>query len=652
MSKTTKRDGANASSDAREASILSAERDASSYHRPTSPYGELESHPMPDTDKAMHVQRYLVTPDDQSTGADGNEEPDGTASALNASAFSAASGRLSSHEDEYQAPHHMQGGAITEDVYRWAHQNRPRPRRSESVFLPRTRDLDSGIDSDILKQPGGFRRSYVMTHAAEQGKPPPRALKSFVEFLMLYGHFAGEELNDYELDMDDDDDGDGNMDEEAQTAASPSETTPLVRRRRVHGAIPSFRGRRRHEHKGEASVLDAVLMLLKSFIGTGILFLGKAFFNGGLLFSTAIMCLIAGISLWSFLLLVQTNQKLHVGFGEMGGILYGSYMRNAILASIVVSQLGFVAAYTVFVAENMQALILSLTQCRTLVSHATLIVAQALVFLPLSLVRKIAKLSSTALIADVFILAGIVYLFYYEIGSLATYGFGDVVMFNSKNFPLFIGTAVFTFEGVGLVIPITESMKEPRKFPATLSWVMLVVTVLFAASGALSYATFGSETQTVVITNLPGNSRFVQAIQALYSIAILLSMPLQLFPALTILELGLFKRSGKFSLRTKMLKNSFRFATVVLAMFAAWLGANDLDKFVSLIGSVACVPLCFIYPPLLHLRACAFTHRAKVMDILLFTFGIFCVVFAGSQTLQSMLSGSSPPKPPVCVPPK
>ena len=189
---------------------------------------------MPDTDKAMHVQRYLVTPDDQSTGADGHEEPDGTASALNASAFSAASGRLSTHEDEYQAPHHMQGGAITEDVYRWAHQNRPRPRRSESVFLPRTRDLDSGIDSDILKQPGGFRRSYVMTHAAEQGKPPPRALKSFVEFLMLYGHFAGEELNDYELDMDDDDDGDGNMDEEAQTAASPSETTPLVRRRRVH----------------------------------------------------------------------------------------------------------------------------------------------------------------------------------------------------------------------------------------------------------------------------------------------------------------------------------------------------------------------------------------------------------------------------------
>ena len=216
-----------------------------------------------------------------------------------------------------------------------------------------------------------------------------------------------------------------------------------------------------------------------------------------------------------------------------------------------------------------------------------------------------------------FILTGVVYLLYYEIGSLAVHGLADVVMFNTNNFPLFIGTAVFTFEGVGLVIPITESMKEPQKFPKTLSWVMLVVAALFATAGALSYATFGSETQTVVITNLPGNSGFVQAIQALYSVAILLSMPLQLFPALSILELGLFRRSGKYSLRTKMLKNLFRFLVVILAMLTAWLGANDLDKFVSLIGSVACVPLCFIYPPLLHLRACAMTRRAKMIDMAL-----------------------------------
>lgn len=34
-------------------------------------------------------------------------------------------------------------------------------------------------------------------------------------------------------------------------------------------------------------------------------------------------------------------------------------------------------------------------------------------------------------------------------------------------------TAVFSFEGIGLVIPITDAMKEPRKFPKVLSGVML-----------------------------------------------------------------------------------------------------------------------------------------------------------------------------------
>jgi proton-coupled amino acid transporter len=28
----------------------------------------------------------------------------------------------------------------------------------------------------------------------------------------------------------------------------------------------------------------------------------------------------------------------------------------------------------------------------------------------------------------------------------------------------------------------------------------------------------------------------------------------------------------------------------------AWLGANDLDKFVSIVGSFACIPLVYIYP--------------------------------------------------------
>jgi solute carrier family 36 (proton-coupled amino acid transporter) len=69
--------------------------------------------------------------------------------------------------------------------------------------------------------------------------------------------------------------------------------------------------------------------------------------------------------------------------------------------------------------------------------------------------------------------------------------------------------------------------------------------------------------------------------------AILLSTPLQLFPAVRIMENGLFTRSGKQNLFVKWQKNVFRFSVVVLCTAISWAGAKDLDKFVAFIGSFA-----------------------------------------------------------------
>lgn len=114
-------------------------------------------------------------------------------------------------------------------------------------------------------------------------------------------------------------------------------------------------------------------------------------------------------------------------------------MRFAILFSIVLSQLGFVSAYTIFIAENFQAFVLAVTNCKTLVPIQYLIFAQGLVLVPLSLVRSLAKLSTTALIADAFILVGLVYIGSNEVAVIARDGIADVALFNAKSFPLLIG---------------------------------------------------------------------------------------------------------------------------------------------------------------------------------------------------------------------
>jgi proton-coupled amino acid transporter len=271
-------------------------------------------------------------------------------------------------------------------------------------------------------------------------------------------------------------------------------------------------------------------------------------------------------------------------------------MRQLILASIVISQIGFVAAYTVFTAQNLQAFIRAVSDCKASIGIPLLILMQTAIFLPFSLLRDIGKLGFTALIADAFIMIGLAYLFYYDVITLNANGLADIIMFNEKDWTLFIGTAIFTFEGIGLIIPIQESMKHPTKFPRVLFCVMIIITVLFTVMGAISYAAYGSKTETVVLLNLPQDDKFVNGVQLLYSCAILLSTPLQIFPAIRIIETELFTRSGKYNPWIKWQKNVFRFFMVMLCSAIAWGGADHLDKFVALVGNFACIPLVYIYP--------------------------------------------------------
>ncbi|CAO1637057.1 unnamed protein product [Jaminaea pallidilutea] len=618
---------------------------------------DLDSIPISDEQKARIIDRHLNLPGESSfsfaspsaPAESSGQEQQSSQHAFPSSGASATSTPNEENEEEYFAPHRTQGGAITEDIYRWAHQNRRRAARrtrSESVHLPRVNTIDPDIDVEGIKEPGGFRRYFMLNKAERQGQPPPRALRSFIDFLSLYGHFAGEDLDLEDRDSDEEDE---EEDEESRAVASTSreaatERTALLRRpsrKRYDSRRNISRSEPGAQPRGEASVTEATMMLLKSFVGTGILFLGKAFLNGGLLFSSVVLCSVAMISLKAFLLLVKANLRVPASFGDMGGELYGPKMRLAILTSIVFSQLGFVAAYTVFVAQNLQAFVLGVTHGKTNIDTLWFIALQLAIFIPLSLVRKIAKLSSTALIADAFILAGIIYLYQYEIRHVLENGVSDVQQFNRKSFPLFVGTAVFTFEGVGLVIPITESMKEPQKFPKVLSGVMVVVMLLFTSSGALSYIAFGSKTQTVVMTNMPQDNKFVQALLFLYAVAILLSTPLQLFPALQILERGVFStKSGKYNQKVKLEKNLFRIFLVVLCCFTAYFGSSQLDVFVSFIGAVFCVPLCFIFPVLLSLRAMPErSWWSKSIDVAILIFGIGAMGFAGSQTIQTLFFG-------------
>ncbi|KAI0029278.1 transmembrane amino acid transporter protein-domain-containing protein [Vararia minispora EC-137] len=651
------------------ASVPSTQVGGISAGRPTTPASQdpvsssqaVGVDDLSDEAKAKVLRKHLVSKDERSgTPA----SLDGPSTSGRPPSFVSPPTREDS--EPFPVPYEAPGADVVHDIYKWQQGQRRTGRRRSVSFAGSTRTAPDPAFEHI-HEPGGFRRNYLLLQQSSQEPGDDRRmLNNFIDFLYIFGHFAGEDLEEIE-----EEDEEQLLDEESGYsrtsgfapaggdmhhvepfpvrigAPEPSEHSPLLER----GKSRSASRRRRlssvgHGEHGDATVGQAILMLLKSFVGTGVLFLGKAFFNGGLLFSTITLSAIALISLYSFLLLVETKFIVSGSFGDIGGALYGPWMRYTILTSIAVSQIGFVSAYTIFVAENLQAFVMAITNCAQFIPTVYIILMQLVVFLPLALIRNLAKLSVTVLIADAFILAGLIYVFGSEVSIIANRGVADVAMFNPKDFPLLIGTAVFSFEGIGLVIPITDAMREPHKFPAVLSGVMIGLLFLFGGAGALSYLTFGSEIKTVVLVNLDSSSRLTQIVQFLYSLAILLSVPLQLFPAVRIMENGLFTRSGKTDYRVKWQKNVFRFLCVMGCTFISWIGASDLDKFVAFIGSFACVPLCFVYPAMLHYKACARTRTQKAADIALGVFGLLAAAYTTVQTVRLMAT-PEPAAPPV-----
>jgi amino acid permease len=187
-------------------------------------------------------------------------------------------------------------------------------------------------------------------------------------------------------------------------------------------------------------------------------------------------------------------------------------------------------------------------------------------------------------------------------------------------------------------------MAEPEKFPKVLAITTTIVALIFGSVGALCYAAFGDNIQTIVVLNLPVTSGWTITIQILYSLAIILSVPLMLSPASKILEMACFPtRSGGVERKVKMSKNAIRITLVcACAVISYVVGGPNLDKFVSFVGSVACMPLCFIFPAMFHYKACAKTTRAKVLDIILGVVGIGAMAFTLYITVRGWIEVSAP----------
>ena len=300
-----------------------------------------------------------------------------------------------------------------------------------------------------------------------------------------------------------------------------------------------------------------VATIIKCFIGSGILFLPKAFSNGGWLFSTVSMVFFAWLTNVCVTKLIACRALLPRGtsYGGIGQHVAGFWGARAVDASLVLSQAGFCCVYVSFVARNVIQLLNDLPGKGCWIGPQWLYVLILLEFLwlaPLTWVRRLASFEGTNLAADVFIGVGLLAVLAWAGAGMAGRGGGggggappSPLPALGANWPLMLGTAVYAFEGAGMVVPMVNALPPAgrRAFPTTFALTLAGVSALYIAVGVVPYTYIvgyggsGGLVQDCVTLNLP-RAWWSYCVVAGYCLALTFSYPFMMFPAMRALEAG------------------------------------------------------------------------------------------------------------------
>lgn len=171
---------------------------------------------------------------------------------------------------------------------------------------------------------------------------------------------------------------------------------------------------------------------------------------------------------------------------------------------LCVTQLSFCCVYFVFASSSFKQIADHYGYQMDLHVHMFIILLP--VMLP-ALVPNLKYLAPFSTAANASMALGIVCVFYYMFRDLRVVDIQERHYVGTwASLPLFYGTAVYAFEGIGLVLPLKNSMIEPDQFDrrfGVLNVGIAIVTMLMVAFGFFGYWRWGDAVQGSLTLNLP-----------------------------------------------------------------------------------------------------------------------------------------------------
>ncbi|XP_053623876.1 proton-coupled amino acid transporter-like protein CG1139 isoform X1 [Plodia interpunctella] len=402
------------------------------------------------------------------------------------------------------------------------------------------------------------------------------------------------------------------------------------------------------------SYMETLLHVFRGNIGSGLLAMGDAFKNGGLVFATIMTACLGIICVHAQHLLLdcsdemyrQTKRDKPPNFPDTVYLVFlhgpprlrrlATTMRILVNMFLCITQLGFCCVYIVFIANNVKMI------CDHYGFKLDLSIHIIIVMVPLLLscmVRNLKYLTPFSTIANVLMLLGVSTVIYAAAQDLPAVHTRDYIA-SWQQIPLYFGTAIYAFEGIGLVLPLKNEMRRPETFQKPLGVLnvgMVVVGCIFIVVGFLGYLKWGDAVEGSLTLNLKPGEILSNVVQGLIAFAILFTYPLQFYVPIDITWPYLQTKLGDKSPVAKEL--GYR-ALLVAITFILAESIPQLGLFISLVGAVSSTALALMFPPIIQMVMTS-QNRGRVpwtmivKDAIIILLGIF-VFFTG--TYESIAS--------------
>nr|XP_034825408.1 proton-coupled amino acid transporter-like protein CG1139 [Maniola hyperantus]XP_034825409.1 proton-coupled amino acid transporter-like protein CG1139 [Maniola hyperantus]XP_034825410.1 proton-coupled amino acid transporter-like protein CG1139 [Maniola hyperantus] len=401
--------------------------------------------------------------------------------------------------------------------------------------------------------------------------------------------------------------------------------------------------------------------LLKSSLGSGILAMPAAFKNAGTIVGIFGTIILGYICTHCVYLLVKTSQDVckvtkvpSLGYAETVEAVFATgprplrklskAMRIFIDWAMAVTILGACAVYVILLVESVQQIVDHFYEKNnlTITLYCLMFLVPILIFTQIKTLKYIAPFSG---FANVLLVLTFVICLYYICAEFPSFD-SQPMSVPVGRLPLFIGTVIFAMEGIGVVLPVENTMAKPQHFlgcPGVLNITMTIVVLLYMIMGILGYLRYGDAAQGSITLNLPTKEIPALMAKVFIILAIFFTYILQFYVPMEIVWRNTKHRVAQkyHNIAQSVMRALFAILTVIAAA-----SLPRLEQVIGLEGAFFYSFLGLIAPSLMELVFCWDRGLGKfnyilIKDILLIIFGCFVLVTGVMQSVREIIRTST-----------